>query len=161
MSSQPPKAGGGLFTPRNIIIGIVALLLLCCCCGVVGVFVIRQVQQQASSAISNLGTLVPEQAQAAVVASGFMSKLQAGDWAGAYGLCTPTLQNALGSAPGLGKRIADNKVQPVSWTLTDFNPGTPIKIDGDTTYSGKRSGTLHLELERVGGNYLISGFLLQ
>jgi hypothetical protein len=161
MSTPPAKAGGGLFTPRNIIIALVVLLFVCCCCSLIGVFAIRQIQAQASSAISNLGTLVPEQAQAAFVASAFMTNLSAGNWAGAYALCTPTLQNQLGSAPALGQRITNNKVQPTSFTLTDMNPGTPFKIDGTTVFSGSRPGTLHLELERVGSSYQISGFLLQ
>ena len=124
-------------------------------------FAVRQIQQQASSALSNLGTLVPEQVQAGAVASDFMTNLSAGNWAAAYAVCTPTLQNALGSAPALGKRITDNKVQPVSWSFTDITSGTPLKIDGTAVFPGSRSGSLHLELERVGNAYQISGFLLQ
>jgi hypothetical protein len=161
MSTPPPKAGGGLFTPRNIIIALVVLLFVCCCCSLIGVFAIRQIQAQASSAISNLGTLVPEQAQAAFVASAFMTNLSAGNWAGAYALCTPTLQNALGSAPALGKRITDNKVQPVSFSITDVTPGTPVKLDGTAVFPGNRPGVLHLELERVGSTYQVNAFQLQ
>jgi len=137
--SAPPKAGGGLFTPRNIIIAVVALLFLCCCCTLIGAFAFRQLTQQASSALSNLGTLVPEQVQAGAVASDFMTNLSAGNWAAAYAVCTPPLQNALGSAPALGKRITDSKVQPVSFTFTAINPGNPLKIDGTAVFPGSRS----------------------
>jgi len=165
MSSQPPKAGGGLFTPRNIIIAVVVLLFLCCCCGVAGVYIANRIQQGATSVISELGTLVPEQGKIGLVGAEFMSKLKAGDWAGAYALCTPTLQNDLGSAAGLSKRITDGKVQPVSWTFADFGSVTSksqeAQIDGTADFSGGRKGTLRLVLDRVGAGWQISGFSLK
>ena len=165
MSTPPPKAGGGLFTPRNIIIALVVLLFLCCCCGVAGLFIANRIQQGASSVISDLSTLVPEQGRIGLVGADFMTKLKAADWAGAYALCTPTLQNDLGSAAGLSKRITDGKVQPVSWTFTDFGSVTSTsqdaQIDGTTDFSGGRKGTLRLVLNRVGAGWQISGFILK
>lgn len=160
---MPPAAPqrGGLFTPRNIVIALVALLFLCCCCSTLGVLVVRQLQQRATSALGGLGTLTPDESEAAAVAVDFMTRLQAGDWPGAYALCTPTLQNALGSAPELAARVTTAKVQPVTWQFTDMGSGTPLKIDGTAAYASGRSGPLHLELERVGGNFKVSGFLLQ
>src|SRR5436305_1772657 len=87
----PPQRGGP-FTPRNIIIALLVLLFLCCCCSSLGILVVRQLQQRTTGALGTLGTLTPDESDAAAVAVDFMTRLQAGDWPGAYALCTPTLQ---------------------------------------------------------------------
>jgi hypothetical protein len=164
MSAPPAKAGGGLFTTRNIIIGLIVLLFLCCCCGVIGIFVYRGLQQQASTIISDFGTLVPDQGRVALAGTDFMNKLKSSDWAGAYSNCTPTLQTELGSAAALGKRLTDGKVQPVSWTFATFAPVTPstqeAQIDGTAAFANGTSGSVRLVLDRAGSGWQISGFNL-
>ena len=69
-------------------------------------------------------------------------------------------------AQQLGTKIAGGKVQPVDWTFQDFSTITPTsqdaQIDGTAHFTGNRSGTLRLVLDRVATNqWQISGFNLQ
>ena len=162
-----PAGGGGLFSGRNIVIGLIALALLCACtCGVIFFVVLPRV---GSNIATQLQTAAPgglETVQVAAVGTDFMTRLKNSDWNGAYNLCTPDLKKELGSAPQLGTKISGGKVQPVDWTFQDFSTITPTsqdaQIDGTAHFSGNRSGTLRLVLDRVAPNqWQISGFNLQ
>ena len=112
--NMPPPAkpsGGGLFSGRNIIIGLVALVLLCVCgCG--GLFVVTG---------GAIGTIFTQVAAPTAVGVQFLTNMAAGDYAKAYGLCTPALQGVLGSPAGLGKRISDANALPASWSFGNTN----------------------------------------
>ena len=161
-----PAGGGGLFSGRNIIIGLIALALLCACtCAVVFFVVLPRV---GSNITSQIQTNVPgglDVVAVTAVGTDFMTRLKNSDWTGAYNLCTPDLQKELGTAQQLGTRISNGKAQPVSWTFDQFSDITPqsteAQIDGSATFSGSRTGTLRLVLDRVGTNqWKISGFNL-
>ena len=112
--NMPPPArpsGGGLFSGRNIVIGLIALVLLCAC-GCVGLFVVT------GGAIANVFTQV---AAPATVGATFMTDIIAADYDKAYALCTPALQRELGSSAALGKRIGDARAQPVSFSFSNSN----------------------------------------
>ncbi|MCA1554415.1 MAG: hypothetical protein LC737_08555, partial [Chloroflexi bacterium] len=166
-----PAGGGGLFSGRNIILGLIGLLGLCCVCGALTFFVVlpRLGGSLGSAITDQLQTQVPgglDTIQVTAVSTDFMNKLKAGDWSGAYALCTPTLQKELASAQALGKKITDGKAQPTSWSFEDYSTITPTssdaQIDGSASFSGNRTGTLRLVLDRVGANqWKISGFNLQ
>lgn len=208
----PARAGGGLFTGRNIVIGLLALLLLCvCACGLTSLAIGRglvnlgaqiqtdipnrlltEIPQIETQAPGPLQTRVPaatqtrapiigltrlpgpistpaasdDQAIISQVGNNFMTQLKNSNWAAAYALCTTDLQRELGSAQQLGQRITNGKAQPITWTFQDFSEVTPdsvdAQIDGTAFYTGNRSGTLRLVLDRLGPNeWKISGFNLQ
>ena len=90
-----------------------------------------------------------------------MTGLRAGNWRDAYALCSPTLQDTLGSPAGLGNRIIGNNVQPVSWTFESINIGDSIRIDGKAVLPRNQSVSLNLDLVRAGGTFQINGFLLK
>ncbi len=163
--SRPAAGGGGLFSGRNIIIGLIALALICVC-ACAAIFLV--VRQGAINIGQQIQTQIPGGAdtiQVTLVATDFMTRLKNSDWTGAYNLCTPDLQKELGTAPQLGTRITSGRAQPVSWTFSQFSDITPqsadAQIDGTASFSGNRTGTLRLVLDRVGTNqWKISGFNL-
>ncbi len=158
----PGQSGGGLFQPRNIIIAVIVVVALCCICGVIAFVAFYGINRTSGPDISGLTNLTPEQQQAALVGVDFMTKLKNSDWAGAYGLCGPALQNELGSAAALGKRISDGKAQPVSWKFDTMSPVNPdTQIDGTIVFAGNVNGTVRLVLDRAGSAWQISGFNLQ
>ncbi len=171
--TPPPKSGGGLFSTRNVVIGLVVLVFACCVCGGIGTFAFfaaanRTIEQVATSIpsvllteVPRLGTVVPGQAAVLLAGNDFMNKLKDGDWARAYTLCTADLQSELGSAAELGKRITSGRAQPVSWNFASNDVGTKeAQLDGTATFSGNRTGTVRLVLDRAGNNWKISGFNL-
>jgi len=174
-----PKSSGGLFTARNIIIGLIALSLCLCGCVIViplvsltlmgpaigNVFSTIKTDLDATPSPLATTTIPLGQAQVRLVGTDFMQKMKNGDWAGAYERCTPNLQKELGSASALGKRVTDGKVQPLSWDFKEVSQITPTtkeaQIDGTAMFAGNRTGTVRLVLDRIGIEWKISGFNLK
>lgn len=152
-SVPPPSkpSGGGLFSGRNIIIGLVALLALCVCgCG--AVFVLT------GGAIANVFTQV-----AAPSATGveFLTDLAASDYTKAYALCTPALQRTLGSPAALGKRVSDANAMPTSWSLGNASLNNDrLELSGTAVYSGGRQGTVSLVIVKVANEWKVDAFNL-
>ena len=150
--APPPKSGGGLFTARNIIIGLVALGLLCIC-GCVLIFGVFG---------ASIGTLFSQIAAPAAVGTEFMQAVQSGEWNKAYSLCTPSLQSELGSASALGKRITDGRAQPTSFTVSNTNLNNDrLEITGTANFTGGRTGNFELVITKSGNDWKVAGFNLQ
>jgi hypothetical protein len=147
----PAKPSGGMFSGRNIIIGLIALVLLCVCgCG--GLFVLTG---------GAIGTIFTQVAAPTAVGVQFLTNMEAGDYAKAYALCTPALQGVLGSPAGLGKRISDAHAQPTSWSFGNSNLNNDrLELSGTGTFSGGRSGTVSLVIVKAGSEWKVDGFNL-
>ena len=152
-SNVPPaaKPSGGLFSGRNIIIGLVALVLLCVCgCG--ALFVVTG---------GAIGTIFTQVAAPSAVGVQFLTATAAGDYTTAYGLCTPALQGLLGSPAGLGKRISDANALPVSWSFSSTNlTNNRLDLGGTATFAGGRSGTVALVILKEGSDWKVDAFNL-
>ena len=140
-----------MFSGRNIIIGLIALVLLCAC-GCVGLFAVTG---------GAIGTIFTQVAAPAAVGATFMTDIVAGDYDKAYALCTPALQNALGSPAGLGKRIGDARAQPVSFSFSNTNLNNDrLELSGTAAFAGGRSGTVSLAIVKVGSDWKVDAFNL-
>jgi hypothetical protein len=147
----PAKPSGGMFTARNIIIGLVALIVLCVC-GTVCTLAV------AGPAIANIFGQV---AAPSAVGVQFLTNIAAGDYDKAYALCSPALQRALGSPAALGKRIGDANAKPTAWTFSSTNlTNDRLELSGTATFTGGRSGTVSLAIIKVGGDWKVDAFNL-
>ena len=139
-------------TRRLLIIGGIAVgvgMLICCC-----LFIVLT----ASGGLMVFGLTQP----ATTTGNAFMTSLRDGDYAGAYDLCTPGLQEELGSVVGLRTTIVDNDVEPASWTFNSTrieNDGA--ELEGTLVLAGERKGTVDLVLTNVGGAWKVDGFHLK
>jgi hypothetical protein len=151
MQPAAPKPGG-LFTTRNIIIGLVALVFLCvCACG--GVAVLGG---------GTFAAIFSQIAPGATVGGEFMGHLQAGNWDKAYALCGPALQKELGSADALGRRVTNGKSQPTGFVPSNTNVNNDrLEMSGSATFIDGRSGTFELIIDKIGNDWKIVGFNLQ
>jgi hypothetical protein len=129
-----------------IIGGVVLALCLVCAVFFVAVFAL------------GMGATQP----AATVGESFMTALKNGDYAQAYGLCAPALQQELNSAQGLQQLVTNGKVQPVSWTFSSRNvDNATAQLDGTATFTSGGSGTVRIVLNQVGSNWQVVGFNLK
>ncbi len=85
----------------------------------------------------------------------FMTGLKGGDYAGAYALFDPELQQKVGEPGDLQAMIESNRAQPKAWSFTSFNVTTEknqttAKIEGNVTYQDGRAGAVSLEMLRAG-----------
>ncbi len=99
---------------------------------------------------------------AAKVGDSFMTALKSGDYAQAFGLCSPELQNKLQDAKGLQSMIEAGKAQPASWTFNSRNlsNGT-AELAGDVTFAGGQTGNVSLVLGKSGSDWRVTGFNLK
>lgn len=89
----------------------------------------------------------------------FMSALKTGDFAHAYALCSPDLQKELGSASALGTMAQG--YQPARWNWTSRSVRNGVgRLDGSFTYTGGKSGTVHITLTSINNSWRITGFSL-
>ena len=146
------RGGGGLFTTRNIIIGLVGLLFLCVC-GCVAIFAVTG---------GAIGTIFSQVAAPAGVGAQFMGNVIAGDYNAAYDLCGSSLKRELGSAANLGKRISDARAKPVSFVPSSTNLNNDrLEMSGTATFDGGRNGTFELVIEKDGNDWKVTGFNLK
>jgi len=87
----------------------------------------------------------------------FMTTLKTGDYTRAYALCTPDLQQELGSVPALSALVDGYRLGEGNWTSRSIRNGVG-QLDGSLTYAGGRSGTAHLTLRQVGNDWRIDSF---
>lgn len=130
-----------------LIIGAV-LVVLCLCCAGIGVLAV----------VLGMGTTQP----IVDVGDQFMTALKNEDYARAYALCAPSLQQELRNAQGLANLIRNARVQPVQWSYSSRNINNDQgQLDGTVTFTGNREGTLQLVLTQVNGVWKIAGFRLK
>ncbi len=106
--------------------------------------------------ILGIGTLTQP-----VVSSGdrFMTTLQTGDYAQAYALCTPALQQQLGGVHQLITLVQNHQPGHWNWTNRSIRNGVG-NLDGALTYADGTAGTVQLTLQQVSGAWDIAAFRL-
>ena len=125
-------------------IGCAAVFLLCICIVV------------AAFALGMLGTQPSADAGEA-----FMTALKNSDYAGAYALCAPDLQNKLVNAQGLQRLVEGGKARPTVWSFSSRNvTNGQAELSGTVTMVGGQ-GTVTLSLIQVGDQWKIIAFNLQ
>lgn len=124
------------------------LLVVCLVCvGVIGVAFVLGLG--ATQPISDVG-------------DAFMTALKNEDYATAYNLCAPALQQELRNPQGLANLIRNGNVRPMQWSYTSRNVSNDQgQLEGNVTFVGNRQGTLQLVLTQVGGTWKIAGFRLR
>lgn len=134
---------------KKIVLIIVAVLVvLCLFCAGIGVLAV----------VLGMGATQP----IADVGDQFMTALKNEDYARAYALCAPSLQQELRNAQGLANLIRNSRVQPVQWSYSSRNVNNDQgQLDGTVTFTGNREGTLQLVLTQVNGVWKIAGFRLK
>jgi hypothetical protein len=91
----------------------------------------------------------------------FMQSLKTGDYAGAYALCHPALQQKLGSAQGLQRLIENGKAKPSSWNFSSRNlENNQGHLEGTVTMVGGE-GTVTLDLAKSGNDWKVIAFDLK
>jgi ribosomal protein S27E len=94
-----------------------------------------------------------------VVSAGddFMTALKTGDFAHAYALCTPELQNELGSVSGMSTLVADNRPAEWNWTSRSIRNGVG-RVDGTFNDISGKPGTVQLVFRQVDNNWKVDSF---
>jgi hypothetical protein len=151
MPAAANPSGGGMFSGRNIIIGLIALVLLCvCACG--GLFVVT------GGAIATVFTQV---GAPSAIGGEFLTAINLDDYAKAYSLCTPALQGELGSPAGLGQRITNGNAKPASWSISNSNlNNNHLEMSGTATFTNGRTGTFSLVILKDGSDWKVDAFNL-
>lgn len=91
----------------------------------------------------------------------FMQSLKSGDYATAYALCHPSLQQKLGSAQGLQRLVENGKARPSSWSFSSRNiESDQGHMEGTVTMQGG-DGTVSLDFAKSGNDWKIIGFDLK
>lgn len=129
-----------------IIGGIVALIGLIICGGLIALFA---------------GGIFAATQPLATTGDNFMDALKTSNYSQAYTLCSPSLQQELGSAEGLQTMIAENKRQPTSWSWSNRsinnNDGS---LSGSVTFANGQTGNVELALTYSSNQWKIAGFNL-
>jgi predicted RNA-binding Zn-ribbon protein involved in translation (DUF1610 family) len=95
----------------------------------------------------------------ATAGDNFMTALKTGDYAQAYALCTPDLQQQLGGVSGMATLAQDHRPAQWNWTSRSLRNGIGL-LDGPFTYIDGKAGTAHLTLRQVGSDWKIESFRL-
>ena len=90
----------------------------------------------------------------------FMNARKGDDYARAYDLCTPSLQQTLGSAEGLASLTANRRPSQWSWSSRDISNGTGT-LTGQATYKNGVQGDAQLVLAQVGSSWKVDGIHLK
>ena len=99
---------------------------------------------------------------AAEVGDKFLTALKDGNYAQAYKLCAPALQQKLGSVQALENLIENGKVQPVKWSFNSRSVNNDeAELEGTVTMKGNREGNVSLSLVNAGGEWQVIGFNLK
>ena len=130
---------------KTVLMILGAALVACACCVVVIAVALA------------LGFGLTEPAATAV--ESFMTALKNGDYAQAYALCAPSLQQEVGTPRGLQVAITNAKAQPKQWTFTSRNvSGDEGQLDGTATFASGREGTVRIVVQKVGNEWKVSGY---
>jgi hypothetical protein len=98
-------------------------------------------------------------APAADVGQAFMEALKAGNYRSAYAMCTADLKSEMGSADDLGALLETNDAVPDDWSFTSRNvENDQAQLLGTGTFSGGREADIEIVLDKVDGEWLVSGF---
>ncbi len=136
---------------KNTIIIVVAVLAVVCLCALVAAVLFGGT---IFAAVSGLTAPAAEQADA------FMQALQHSDYASAYSLCTPALQQELGSPDALRMMIENGQVQPKSWKFTTRNVENDVAtLEG--SFVSSQAGRLKLELHKIGADWKVNMFNME
>jgi hypothetical protein len=140
-----------------VLVSLVFVILVC-----VGVLVLAYVIL--APAVGNVYENIVE--GAASTGEQFLQALADGDFATAYDLCTPELQQELGSTDQLAAMFGPSGLQIESWhyetqpmTLEDGRSG--FALVGDVTFSGGKTGTLSVVLVHVDEAFRVAGFSVE
>ena len=103
--------------------------------------------------------LMPLAQPAADVGNAFMKALKNADYARAYELCDPDLQEELGSVADLGEWMVANGIEPVEWSFPERNlVGDMVQVLGISTFAGDQEAMVELLLIQVDGEWRVGGF---
>jgi Domain of unknown function (DUF4864) len=90
-----------------------------------------------------------------------MQSLKSGDYATAYALCHPALQQQLGSAQNLQRMVENGKARPISWSFTSRNiENNQGHMEGTVTMQGG-TGIVTLDLAQSNGEWKVLAFNLE
>lgn len=129
-----------------IIAGSLVALCLCLCIVIIGVAFVG----------GFLGTQ-----PVADLGEKFMQSLKSGDYAAAYNLCHPSLQQKLGSAQGLQRLVENGKAKPSNWNFSTRNiDNDQGHMEGTVTMQGGE-GTVTLDFVKSGNDWKIIAFDLK
>ena len=129
-----------------IIAAVVVGLCICCFVAIIGF-----------SSVGGFGLTQP----AADAGEKFMQSLKSGDYATAYALCHPSLQQKFGSAQGLKQLVENGQARPTTWNFTSRNiENAQAHLEGTVTMQGGK-GTVTIDLVQVGSDWKVIGFNLQ
>jgi hypothetical protein len=94
-----------------------------------------------------------------IVAAGeeFMTALKQGDYERAYTLCTPELQDALGSQAGMAELVQNYQPTEWNWTSRSIRNGVG-RLSGSFTYADGKTGSVHLVLRQIGSDWRLVSF---
>jgi len=99
---------------------------------------------------------------AADVGHAFMKALKNANYARAFELCDPDLQEEFGSDAGLEEWLAANDIAPVEWSFPERNMlPNMVQILGFITLEGDREGFVELLMVDVDDQWRVAGFRVQ
>ncbi len=128
-----------------LIIGGILLVLLVICGG--GIAVLVGGVLNATQPIANVG-------------DAYMTALRDGDYAKAFSLSDPSLQQEVKDAGGLQTALGSKQV--ATWSLTSRNiSNNQGSLSGTTTYKTGESGTVDIALTQVGNDWKVAGISLK
>ncbi|MDQ3931172.1 MAG: DUF4864 domain-containing protein, partial [Chloroflexota bacterium] len=128
-----------------LIIGIIVLALVLLC-GIGGALLVGGVLN-ATQPIANAG-------------EAYMAALRDGDFAKAYDMSAPALQQEVGSAEGLQTALSAKQLASWSFTSRNINNGQGA-LSGTTAYKDGSTGTVDMALTQVGNDWKVAGITLR
>lgn len=106
--------------------------------------------------------LAPIALPAVEVAGSFMTALKVGDYATAYDLSAPSLQEEFGSVEALEAWMEDVGVEPVDWIfLSRSVSDEETQLLGTATFVGDQRVSLEVVLFEIDGEWRVDGFHLE
>jgi hypothetical protein len=87
----------------------------------------------------------------------FMTALKTGNYAPAYALCAPDLQQELGNVAGLATLVGTHQPAQWNWTSRSIRNGVG-QVQGPLTYADGASGTVHLVFQQVDNDWKLVSF---
>jgi hypothetical protein len=93
----------------------------------------------------------------ATAGDNFMAALQKGNYAEAYALCAPELQEEVNGASGIATRLQNYRPAQWTWTSRSIRNGVG-RVEGSFTQTNGKGGGVRLIFNQVGGVWLVSSF---